>query len=174
MEKNKKRSPGKMIALVANLAVAALVLCAVVLVGARLIGLQVFCVLSGSMEPTYRVGDLIFVKKTAPQEIQVGDAITFVLNENLTVATHRVVRIDPAKQHFFTKGDNNSVEDAAPVHYNNLIGRPAFRVPYLGYVSEWVKTPSGKILCITAAVFVLAAVFLPDWLCKKKKPSQKT
>ena len=45
------------------------------------------------MEPTYHVGSLLYVKKIAPEAVQVGDPITFVLDENLTVVTHRVVEI---------------------------------------------------------------------------------
>jgi signal peptidase len=55
-----------------------MVLCAVFLMGSRLIGYQVFTVISGSMEPTYGVGDLIYVKKVDPATIAVGDPITFV------------------------------------------------------------------------------------------------
>jgi len=81
------------------------VLFAVFLMGSRLMGLQVFNVISGSMEPTYSVGDLLYVKTVDPDSVKVGDPITFVLNEDLVVATHRVVGIDSEKRHFTTKGD---------------------------------------------------------------------
>ena len=55
---------------VSTVLVAAVVLLAVLLVGARLLGLQVYTVLSGSMEPTYHVGSLIYVKKTSPEDIE--------------------------------------------------------------------------------------------------------
>lgn len=72
-----------------------LVLCvfilAMLLAGIRLLGFSPYAVLSGSMEPAYHVGDLIYVEKVAPEEIKVGDPITFVLNDDLVAATHRVV-----------------------------------------------------------------------------------
>lgn len=80
--------------------VAIVVVTAALLVGAKVIGFQTYSVLSGSMEPTYHTGSLIYVKKTDPQDIKVGDPITFVLDENLTVATHRVIKIDDPNQHF--------------------------------------------------------------------------
>ena len=58
--------------------VAVVVILALLLVGARLIGLQVFTVLSGSMEPTYHTGALIYVKKVDPYELKSGDVITFI------------------------------------------------------------------------------------------------
>ena len=69
-------------------------LMALALVGARIFGLRVFSVLSGSMEPEYYTGDLIYVKPVDPETVEVGDDITFVLNKDLVVGTHRVIRID--------------------------------------------------------------------------------
>ena len=71
-----------------------IVLLAVALVGVRALGLTPYAVLSGSMEPTYHVGSLIYVEKVDPSEVQVGDAITFVVNDDLLVATHRVVDVE--------------------------------------------------------------------------------
>ena len=45
---------------------------AVALVGVRLVGLKPFAVLSGSMEPTYHVGSLIYVKPVDYKTLQVG------------------------------------------------------------------------------------------------------
>ena len=50
--------------------VAAIAIFAILLVGARLFGIQVYAVISGSMEPNYPVGSLIYVKKAEPEEIK--------------------------------------------------------------------------------------------------------
>jgi len=145
------------------------VIFAVFLMGSRLVGLQVFNVISGSMEPTYSVGDLLYVKDVDPDSVKVGDPITFVLNEDLVVATHRVTAIDSENRQFTTKGDANKTDDAAPVHFNNLIGVPVFAIPLLGYVSEFIQHPPGMYIAIAFGVLLLAAVFLPDLLAKKGK-----
>lgn len=142
---------------------------AVFLMGSRLVGLQVFHVVSPSMEPTYSEGDLIYVKTVDPDSVKVGDPITFVLNEDLVVATHRVVAIDGENRQFTTKGDANKTEDAAPVHFNNLIGVPVFAIPLLGYVSAYIQSPPGMYVAIALGAVLLAAVFLPDLLAKKDK-----
>ena len=147
------------------------VLCAVFLMGSRLLGYRVFTVISGSMEPTYSVGDLIYVKEVKPSEIKVGDPVTFVLNEDLTVATHRVTEIDPENQLLRTKGDANNTPDAAPVHFNNVIGVPSFSIPWLGYVSDFIQNPPGMYITIGAGVILVIAVFLPDFI-KKKEASE--
>ena len=141
-----------------------MVLCTVFLLGSRLIGYQCFTVISGSMAPKYNVGDLIYVKDVDVNTIQVGDDITFLLNDELDIATHRVVRIDTEKQQFYTKGlTNNTIDD--PVHFNNVIGVPQFSIPLLGYVSDFVQHPPGSyITLIVGALLILAVGLLLMWI----------
>lgn len=146
------------------------VLAAVFLLGSRILGFRVFNIVSGSMEPEYSVGDLIYVKEVDPETIQVNDVITFILNEDLVVATHRVVRIDAEKQHFYTKGDVNQTEDLAPVHFNNVIGIPQFAIPGLGYVSDFIQNPPGTYIAIAIVSLLLIVSFAPDLIKKKPVP----
>lgn len=150
-----------------------MVLCAVFLMGSRVLGYQVYTVLSGSMEPTYSPGDLLYVKKVDANKIRVGDPITFVMNENLVVATHRVVRVDAEKKQFYTKGDANEIEDQDPVHFNNVIGVPKFAIPKLGYVSDYVQNPPGMYVTLIVGALLIILVFLPDFLPKKKEAGEE-
>ena len=134
---------------ISNVLVALVVILALLLVGARIVGLQVFTVLSGSMEPTYHTGSLIYVKKVDPYTIKEGQPITFMLDEN-TVATHRVVGIvpdeeDPTVIRFRTKGDANEAEDG-----------------YLGYVANYIQHPPGMYIAISVGAVLLLLVFIPD------------
>lgn len=159
----------KIWSVVSTVLVVLIVLCAVFLMGSRLLGFRVFTVISGSMEPEYSVGDLIYVKSVDVETIKVDDPITFVLNENLVVATHRVIDIDKENKCFYTKGDANDIPDASPVHFNNVIGVPKFSIPLLGYVSDFIQNPPGMYITIGAGVVLIILVFLPDMLAKKKK-----
>ncbi len=156
-----------------TLLVVLIVLCAVFLMGTRLLGYECYTVISGSMEPEYMVGDLLYVKEVDTSTIKVGDDITFILNEDLDVATHRVVRVDAENQRFYTKGLANDIEDA-PVHFNNVIGVPKFHIPKLGYVSNYVQNPPGMYITIGIGLVLILAVFLPDMLGKKKKEEPDT
>ena len=149
------------------------VLCTVLLVGLRLLGYQCYNVISPSMAPEYMVGDLLYVKAVDPTTIQEGDVITFVVNEDLVVGTHRVVRIDIENQRFYTKGDANEIEDSEPVHFNNVIGVPRFSIPKLGYVSDFVQNPPGTYITIGVGILLILVVFLPDMLGKKKEKEQE-
>lgn len=158
--------------IVSTALVVLIVLCAVFLMGSRIMGYQVYTVISGSMEPAYGVGDLLYVKKVDINTIEVGDPITFVLNEDLVVATHRVVRVDTENQRFYTKGDANDIEDQNPVHFNNVIGVPQFSIPKLGYVSDFVQNPPGMYITIGVAIVLILLVFVPDMIGKKKKEDE--
>ena len=159
--------------LISTILVVIVVVLAVMIVGVKLVGFHPYAVLSGSMEPTYHVGSLIYVKETPPEEVQVGDPITFVLNEDLTVATHRVVEIDAENQHFITKGDANEFVDAAPVHFNNLIGVPKMTVPKLGYLANFIQHPPGKYIAIAIAAILLLLAFLPDLFDEDKDKAKR-
>lgn len=162
------RTAKKVWNIVSTVLVILVVLCAVFLVGARILGYQAYNVLSGSMEPTYSVGDLIYVKAVDVETIQPGDAITFVLNDELTVATHRVVEKDERNQCFYTKGETNNTVDP-PVHFKNVIGVPKFSIPLLGYVSDFVQHAPGSYITIGVGILLVLLMFLPDLLGKLKK-----
>ena len=171
---------------VTTILVALVVILAVLLVGVRLFGLQVFTVLSGSMEPTYHTGALIYVKEVDYKEIEPGQVITFMLDEK-TIATHRVVEVvpdneDPTVLRYKTKGDANEAEDGSLVHYKNVLGTPVFTIPYLGYLANFIQHPPGMYIAISAGAILLILVFLPDILFddeeekngKEKEKKEKT
>ena len=149
------------------------VILALLLAGARLVGLQVYTVLSGSMEPNYHVGSVIYVKEVDPSTLKVGDAISFLISEK-TVATHRIIEVlpdesDPNVIRFRTKGDNNDIEDTNPVHCNNVLGKVVGTIPLLGYVSNFVQNPPGTYIAIAAMAILILAVFVPDIIGNAKK-----
>ena len=157
--------------------VALVVILALLLVGVRVFGMQVFTVLSGSMEPVYHVGSLIYVKETDPMTLQPGDVITFMLDED-TVATHRIVDVipdeeDPSVIRFQTKGDANDTVDGSLVHYKNVLGTPVFTIPKLGYLASYIQNPPGTYVAISAGAVLLLLVFLPDLFTQEEKPRRK-
>ena len=158
---------------ITNVLVILTVIIALLLVGVRIIGLQVYTVLSGSMEPTYHTGSLIYVKAVDSKDLKVGDVITFMLNEK-TTATHRIIEVvpdesDPDTIRFRTKGDANEAEDSSLVHYKNVIGSPVFTIPYMGYVANYIQHPPGMYIAIIAGVVIILLTFLPDIFDDEKK-----
>lgn len=157
--------------------IAAVVLTVIALVGVRLFGLQPYAVLSGSMEPTYKTGGIVYVKKVDYHTLAVGDPITFLLDEK-TVATHRIVEIVPDEEaadvvRYRTKGDNNDAVDGGLVHCQNVIGKPVFTIPYLGYAANYIQHPPGTYIVIAACMLLLLLAFLPDLFSSSDKEAEK-
>ena len=169
-----------------NIFTAVLVAAAVSLVGVRLLGFKVFTVLSGSMEPTYHTGSVIYVKPVDYRDLKVGDPISFMLDEK-TVATHRIVEIvpdeeDPSTLRYRTKGDANEAEDGGLVHYKNIIGKPVFTIPLLGFFVNYIQNPPGTYIAVAGGAVLLLLLFLPELLSAvfsdeedepEKKPREK-
>ena len=167
----------KLWSVLSTLIVIAVVALAILLAGVRIVGLTPYVVLSGSMEPTYHTGSLIYDKKVDPFALKEGDVITFMVSED-TLATHRIVGVvpdedEPGTIRFRTKGDANDAEDGTLVHYKNVVGTPVFTIPYLGYFSNWITHAPGKYIAITAAVVFLILLFLPDMLKKADEADKK-
>lgn len=167
----------KMLNSLTTIIVVMVVILAIMLIGVRLVGLQVYSVLSGSMEPEYPVGSLIYVKEVDYKELKVGDPITYLLDED-TVVTHRIIEVlideeDPNTIRYFTQGDANDVPDGASVHYKNIIGKPVFSIPYLGYVSNYIQNPPGMYVAIAAGAILILLVFLPDLFVDEDKEKKK-
>ena len=99
-------------------------------------------VISYSMYPTLNRGDLILVKGTTPEEIEVGTVVVFRHEKGLAV--HRVVEIDGDK--IVTKGDANPKEDD-PITYDDIVGRvpsignSLLKIPLVGRIALFTGPP---------------------------------
>ena len=154
------------------------VILAILLVGVRVAGIQVYTVLSGSMEPTYHVGSLIYVKPVDPFKLEAGDPITFMLDAD-TVATHRIVEVVPDENdssvvRFRTKGDANDAVDGSLVHYKNVLGKPIATIPNLGYFANYIQHPPGSYLAISAGAILVLMGFIPDLFSSEGEQKKET
>ena len=134
---------------------------AILLVGVRLFGLTPYTVLSGSMEPKIHVGSLIYVVDVDPADLQVGDTLTFKHSGN--TVTHEIVEIieaeNPQDRLFVTQGLTNNITDGQ-IPVSDIIGKPVFTIPLLGYVAVYIQTPVGIISAACVIVIVLLLSFL--------------
>ena len=155
--------------LISTLMIIACLAITAALIAPRLVGREAFAVMSGSMEPYYHVGSIVYVDKDiSPEEIQVGDPITF-RKADTAVATHRVIAIDEEARQFTTKGDANEVQDMAPVSFDNVIGKAGMSIPLLGYISLNITTKKGMIAAAAVVVVFILLQLIPEIL----KPEEK-
>ncbi len=142
------------------------VLLAILLFAGRFIGLNVYTVLSGSMEPDIATGSLLYAKKPDLSSLKPGDVITFKLAEGFIV-THRIVEILPDENdssafYCITKGDANQTSDANPVHSSNIIGEAVFSLPKLGFLVSYIQNPPGLYVSIAVGAFLALFMMVPD------------
>lgn len=150
---------------------------AILMVGLKLLGFQIYTVISGSMEPTYHVGSLIYVKKVDPSTLKEKDSITFELGDN-TIATHRIVEIvpdenNPQEYKFRTKGDANDDVDANLIEPDKVLGKAIFSIPLLGYLANYIQTSPGNIVAICIAVSLIIIVIIIDMLTEEEMKQKK-
>lgn len=148
--------------------IAAIVMTAVFLVAAKLFGWHLFSVDSASMAPQYPVDALVVVRRVEPETIRSGDVITFVLNEEGVLATHRVTRVNSADQTFTTKGDANDREDAAPVRWENVVGKAVFGIPWLGKPMRFLSAAETRPFLIAALAVLFGASLIWDIVLGRK------
>ena len=126
-------------------------------------GVGAAVVLSGSMEPTLSVDDLIIVRET--DTYAVGDVVVFQTGGVLVV--HRIIALEGDT--VTTQGDANPSADE-PMPLANVLGRVVGHIPALGALVNGIKTPVGTLCVIAAAI---ALVELPRRREKKKDDQQR-
>ena len=155
----------KICRILTNIIIVVLILVAGVLYVPRFFGYENFAVISGSMEPNMPVGSIVYASPEEFNDIKVNDVISFKVNSE-TMVTHRVVEIDKENQSFITKGDANDVNDAAPVNYSQVIGVVKMCIPFLGYITMYIRTPLGIAVLFGIVFVILFLNFLPELLKK--------
>ncbi len=117
-------------------------------------GYKSFVIVSGSMEPTIKKGDAIFIKEVPEEEIKTNDIISFTQEE--TNVTHRIVEITQENgiKKYTTKGDNNNTEDKEKISYQNIEGKYQFKINQFGIVIGILKSKITLILLIAMIIFI--------------------
>ena len=145
--------------IISNIILAVLVLLLATFLVLRFVfNMELRAVLTPSMEPELPVGSLLFISPASYEDIRIGDDITFVRDESLTLVTHRVIEKDDSTKRITTKGLANTTADA-PTSYDNVVGKVVFHIPLVGYIVIWTADISGKIICgIVIAALVAVSI----------------
>ncbi|KAI9556769.1 hypothetical protein GHT06_016560 [Daphnia sinensis] len=125
-------------------------------------------VLSGSMEPAFHRGDLLFLTNPADEPIRVGEIVVFKIEGRDIPIVHRVLKVherENGTSKFLTKGDNNRVDDRglyAPGQLwltpRDVVGRAKGFLPYVGMVTimmnEYPKLKYAVLACLGLYVLI--------------------
>jgi signal peptidase len=159
---------------VTTVLVGLMVILAALLWGFRLLGFEVLVVQSGSMEPDYPTGSIIYIQDVDPAELKQWDVITYQLTDT-TLSTHRIIEIvDVDGQTMFrTKGDANDSPDEGYVAPSQVVGKPLFAIPYLGFFVAELQTTRGTYAAISTGAVLLLFLILPDLLFGEDEDKKK-
>lgn len=111
-------------------------------------------VISGSMEPTIDVGDLIIVN-TKYNELKENDIITFY-DEKGSFVTHRIIEIEDGE--YVTKGDNNNSEDQGTINNDDIVAKYVTRLNGMGKLMAAFKNPITMIMILVIGILVCVLV----------------
>lgn len=123
-------------------------------------GHSVFKVISDSMAPSIRKGDIIIVK--IGTAIKKQDVITYKQKNDFI--THRVLEIKDTT--FITRGDSNNIGDV-PIPKQDVVGKVVKIFPKLGIWRDIIMTP--KIFALLVVTMVLFSASVKDWTGLKAK-----
>lgn len=110
-------------------------------------GYTIFQVITGSMEDTIKIDDIVIVKLT--DEVNEDDIITYRAGNDFV--THRIVKIEDEK--IITKGDANNSEDD-PITKTDIVGKVIFIISNVAVWVNVLKTPQ-VIIAIIVSVFAI-------------------
>lgn len=145
------------------------------------VGLQVafgtqnpfYVVASGSMVPVLQVYDVLIVQGHEPfEDIQVGDIIVFNRpSGHDRVIVHRVAAIiDDEPKTIRTKGDANPASIPGtdfPITKEEYIGKVAYTIPQIGYVTQLLKPPMNYIIIV-----IVIGIMVVKQMSKKKNEKE--
>lgn len=98
---------------------------------------------SGSMSPSYEVGDIVLIDKDFdPTTIEIGDIVQYVAYDNHTLIIHRIINTTTVidETQYITKGDANDDPDFKPIPIGRIQGTPVYTIPKLGWIQIAIKT----------------------------------
>ena len=121
-----------------------------------------YVVMSDSMQPTIKSGDMVIIGSPGSLftgDIAPGEIISFERNKNLV--THRIVSIEGDT--IYTKGDGMEEADSWPVsRFFDVKGSYIFHIPYIGFLSNFIKTKMGWLLCVILPAACLLGFIIKD------------
>ncbi len=115
------------------------------------IKLNIYTILTQSMYPTIKAGDVVVTYREQGDKYNTGDIITFISDTNggITI-THRIKEIYSINDSYSyrTQGDNNNTPDNEIVPGSNVFGRVVLKLPKIGYIQQFLSSMLGWIVVI--------------------------
>ncbi len=118
-----------------------------------IMGYTPLVVKSDSMAPTFRAGDLIFIKKCDTSTLKEGDIICFhtIIDNEYALNTHRIQKIEESgdARSYTTLGDNNNgIADTHIISDGDIVGKYVGHLQNAGKVMDFLSSSIGFLIVI--------------------------
>lgn len=137
----------------------------------KVIGVNVYEVVTSSMAPELPVGSVVYVQACKADEVKVGDIISFYVGtDEENIISHRVVEINVDEQggfFFITKGDANSDIDSMQVDIKHFVGKVKFKINNISWLVRLFGTSTGIIILMGLIIISLCLNIASDLINKK-------
>ena len=137
------------------------------------IPINFYTILTTSMTPTIKAGDIVITLKDKNNIYKTGDPITFVSEGNISkgvIITHRIIdtKIVNGSYFYYTKGDANNTADGSPVSATNVIGKVILKIPKAGFIQQFVVSKFGWLVVVVLPIIVYDIVKIFEKMMKGK------
>lgn len=139
-------------------------------------GTMPFIVLTDSMYPDIKSGDIIICHTVDAADVEVGDVISFFdpAGKGTAIVTHKVIEKyeSDGKLFFRTKGINNNTEDTLPVPAEKIVAEyTGIRIPGAGNIALFMQTVPGLIVCVVLPILLIVGY---DFLRRRRYDKTKS
>ena len=123
-------------------------------------GVRIFTVITPSMVPEYEIGTAIIIKNANAEDIQIGDDITYLGQEESfkdKIVTHRVIKKEKKKDgtyRFVTKGIANTEEDPE-INESQIYGKVLYKIKSITYLNGVIGNLYGMYFAIIVPIAVV-------------------
>ena len=128
-------------------------------------GYRIYTIASGSMIPTYNIGDTLLIQEMPSSEIHVGDAVTYKAEKggkDGMIITHQVMNVnvdENGKYSFNTKGIANNIEDPI-VYEEQVLGKVVHKFFFLSILGRVTTNMVTTFIFVIIPIAFIAAIEL--------------
>ena len=133
-----------------------------------IIGYKPLVVISGSMEPTLKVGGLLYYEKYNYDEYEKGDILIYQYDDH--VISHRIY--DITDNGIITKGDANNTYDNLVIKEENILGKGTnWCIPYIGYYADFIFRH--RVILLIPFLLIIGELLYEKFIKKKGDIDEK-
>ncbi|MEG1350898.1 MAG: signal peptidase I [Bacilli bacterium] len=146
-----------------------------------IMGYRIFNIATASMEPIYKVDDVILINEIDCKNLKIGDDITYLgIKDDMKdkIITHRIINIEekPGNTYYFhTKGVANTTEDPT-VEESQIYGKVVSKLTIISFINQIVRNKFGFFFLVFAPLVLVVFLEIADTVVElkdKKKENEE-